>query len=384
MRLLEYQAMELFGDYGIDTPKNAVLDGSESVGALIGKSGLNFPVVLKAQVPVGGRGKAGGVRFAFDVREAERIAGELLFSDLKGFTVKKLLAAEKAALEKEWYLAVMLDRIAGMPRILFSAEGGVEIEETAKDRPEAIVSLTVNPFTGITAYASDYICSKSGVGLEYSAALKKILTRLFSLFMENSCLLAEINPVAINADGTLTAIDGKVETDDSALYRLPKIAAFKDGADGNKLAVEAEKHNFLYIPLDEAGSLAVISNGSGMLMSMIDLLSKNGIKTACALDLGGGATKERICEAVRIVFETPGVDLLFVSVFGGITRCDEVAGGIGMAMEKLADKLIIIRMEGTNKDEGLKITSRIPNAVRAEDIIEGICIITGMKDGGQG
>ena len=371
MKLLEYQARELFQDYGIPVPKGVVVAEKSNAATVIEGALFSFPIVLKAQVAVGGRGKAGGIRFAESLSEAGQIVDDLLFSDLKGFKVNHLLVVEKADVSREWYLSIILDRTSGSPRILFSAEGGVEIEETASTNPDVIVSAPINPLIGVTKHTADYICSKSGIGLDFSGQVLDLVSRLYQVFIENSCLMAEINPIAVGADGSLMAIDGKVEVDDSALYRLPKVEAFREVLDEPERVLEARKHRLLYIPLVQGARVAVMSNGSGMLMNMVDLLSQKGVDAACALDMGGGATRERYAEAVRISLSTPGVDMLFVYIFGGITRCDEVAAGVKMALENETGS-VIIRMEGTRKEDGMEIICQTPDVMLANGIVEGV------------
>lgn len=365
MKLLEYKAKELFDKYGVPTMNGCVIDSSEHMEEEIEKAGLNYPVVVKAQVQIGGRGKAGGIRFADTPKEAQQHCEDLLFSELRGYKVNQLLIVEKAQNNKtELYLSIMLDRLTKCPMIIFSANGGMEIEQTAKEDPDKIIKLTIDPFVGVKDYMAAYLLSKSGMDLSYKKQLAALLKKLYQAFMDYSCMLVEINPLVIDADDRLVALDGKVDIDDSALFRLPDIQEFAQKMQpDNPLIKEAAEYNFLYIPVEEEGSIAVTSNGSGMLMSCIDLISKEGMKVKAALDLGGGATADRIKEAIRILFSTPGVKAVLINIFGGITRCDEVAGGVKMALEKEhSDKIVVVRMEGTNKEIGLATIADIKNA----------------------
>ena len=235
------------------------------------------------------------------------------------------------------------------------------IEQTAKEDPDKIIKLTIDPIVGVKDYMAEYLLSKSGMDRSYKKQLTALLTKLYALFMDYSCMLVEINPLVINAEDTLVALDGKVDIDDSALFRLPDIQEFAEKLQpDNPLIKEAAAYNFLYIPIEEGGTIAVTSNGSGMLMSCIDLISKEGMKVGAALDLGGGATADRIKEAMCILFSTPGVKAVLINIFGGITRCDEVAGGVKLALEgPHQDKIVVVRMEGTNKDTGLSIIDSI-------------------------
>lgn len=362
MKLLEYKAKELFDKYGVPTMNGCVIDSSENMEEEIAKAGLSYPVVVKAQVQIGGRGKAGGIRFADTPEEAKKHCEDLLFTELRGYKVNQLLIVEKSENNKtELYLSIMLDRLTKCPMIIFSANGGMEIEQTAKEDPDKIIKLTIDPFVGVKDYMAAYLLSKSGMDMSYKKQLTDMLTKLYAAFMDYSCMLLEINPLVINAEDKLVALDGKVDIDDSALFRLPDIKEFADKLQpDNPLIKEAAAYNFLYIPIEEGGTVAVTSNGSGMLMSCIDLISKEGMKVGAALDLGGGATADRIKEAIRILFSTPGIKAVLINIFGGITRCDEVAGGVKLALEgQHQDKIVVVRMEGTNKEKGLEIIGSI-------------------------
>ena len=375
MKLLEYKAKELFDKYSVPTMHGCVIDDAASVEAAIDQAGLTYPVVVKAQVQIGGRGKAGGIRFADTPAQAKQHCDALLFSELRGYKVNQLLIVEKSENNKtEWYLSLMLDRMTKRPMIIFSACGGVEIEQVAKDDPGKIVKLVIDPFVGIKDYMATYLLSKSGMDMGYKKQLTAMLQKLYAIFMDYSCMLVEINPLVINAEDKLVALDGKIDIDDSALFRLPDIQEFAAKLQpDNPLIKEAADFNFLYIPIEDEGSIAVMSNGSGMLMSCIDLISKEGMKVRAALDLGGGATAERIKEAVRILAGTPGVKAVLINIFGGITRCNEVAGGVKMALEAgNQDKIVVIRMEGTNKQQGLEIIS----SIRDVDIVS----VLGLKE----
>ena len=374
MKLLEYQAAELFKKYGISVPKGVVIDDASTAVSAMGSVCLSFPAVLKAQVAAGGRGKAGGVLFVDSLIEAKNIINNMLFSNLLGFKVNKILAVEKVKTEKEWYLSIMIDRTTGVPCVLFSSKGGIEIEETAKNDPDAIINIPINPLIGPGRYISDYICSKSEIGMVYSECMYDLIDRLYRLFSDNHCLLAEINPVVVCPGDKLTAVDGKIDIDDSALFRLPEIEAFRNQIDEPEQVTAARELGLLYIPLKKDARVGLISNGSGMLMNMMDMLSDEGIETACALDMGGGATCDRYCEAVRLIFSTPGVDILFIYIFGGITRCDEVAEGVKNALAGEI-KNVIIRMEGTNKSEGMEITKHTPGVLQAGGITEGVKLV---------
>jgi succinyl-CoA synthetase beta subunit len=372
MKLLEYMGKELLLNCGIAVQKGVVVGFVEEISQKA--KDLKSPFVLKVQILAGGRGKAGGIRFAEDIKGAEDICLELLGKEMRGCIVKKILIAEKVEVKTEWYLSIILDRLSKCPTVIFSSLGGIDIEQTAKTDPGKIVKITVNPLIGVKDYAARYIVESCGLDGRYFEELNRIVCNLYRLFNEYDCTLAEINPLAIVDDGSLMAIDCKADIDDSALYRHPDILEFRSTIDENPLTIEARKSNFLYIPLGIEGDIAVASNGSGMLMSCIDLITKNGMKACAALDLGGGATSERIAQAVKIIFKNKDTDYLFISIFGGITRCDEVAMGVKLAVEDgLKDKTVILRLEGTNKAEALEITKSIDgNVIDVKSISEGV------------
>lgn len=365
MKLLEYQAKAIFDRYGVPTMNGCVLDDVATMEEKITAAGLAYPVVIKAQVQIGGRGKAGGIQFADGIDQAMEHGKRLLGSELRGLTVRQLLVVEKSEHQTEWYLSIMLDRLSKCPLIMFSDMGGMDIEETARTNPERIKKVVINPMIGVQDYMARYLLSSCGLSLDYTKQLDALLKNLYKAFTGTDALLVEINPLVVDDAGKLIALDGKVDVDDSALYRLPDVAAWRDAMPEEDFVKEARSFNFLYIPVEKGGSIGVVSNGSGMLMSCIDMISKENMHVGAALDLGGGATAERISEAMRIMFSTPGVKAVLINIFGGITRCDEVAGGVKLAIEKhaLHDKLVVIRMEGTNKDKGIEIIQSLKGDV---------------------
>jgi succinyl-CoA synthetase beta subunit len=293
---------------------------------------------------------------------------------IKGHIVQKVIITEKVKIVRELYLSTLLDRLTKGPVIIFSSVGGVDIEETAKSDPEKVIKVEIDPVIGIKDYTVRYLINKSGLDIKFYEQLFELLQKLYIMFTEYDCMLAEINPLAITGDGKLIAVDGKVSVDDNALSRQPDILDFRNSLQEDNLVVEARKSGFLYVPCEPEGNIAVMSNGSGMVMSCMDLISKKEMKVGAAFDLGGGATSERIAEAVRIVLSNKSINTLFISIFGGITRCDEVAGGVKLAMEKQTDdKLVVIRIEGTNRGKGLAILKSIKaNIVPVDSITEGV------------
>lgn len=383
MKLMEYQAQLLFKQFGVPVMRGCVVDCADRIANAMAEADIHYPAVVKAQVQIGGRGKAGGIQFADNLEEAAAHAQRLLGSELRGLKVNKLYIVEKAAYKTEWYLSIMLDRLSKQPIIIFSALGGMEIEQTAKTDPDKIKKLIIDPMIGVQDYMARYLLSSSGLDIGYTKQLDALLKSLYKCFMKYDCMLCEINPLVVDNEDRLIALDGKVDIDDSALYRLPDVMAWREELPEEDLVKEARKFDFLYIPVEEGGSIAVCSNGSGMLMSCIDMITKNGMKVGAVLDLGGGATAARIAEAMRILFSTPGVKAVLINIFGGITRCDEVAGGVKLAMEHhdLDGKLIVVRMEGTNKDKGIEIIEGLhSDVIRAEGLRESVAALLERRD----
>ncbi|MHB1345862.1 MAG: ADP-forming succinate--CoA ligase subunit beta [Candidatus Humimicrobiaceae bacterium] len=376
MKLLEYKGKELLKDYDIPVQNGVVVSSVDEISQKI--KDIKPPYVIKVQIMAGGRGKAGGIKFADNEDDAKKICSDLFGKDIRGCIVKKILIAEKAEVASEWYLSIILDRFYKTPMAIFSSSGGIDIEETAKTDSQKIIKLPINPLIGIKDYHTRYILSKTKTDSKYSAQFDHIIRNLYKLFNEYDCTLAEINPLSVTEDGRLMAIDCKTDIDDSSLFRHPDITQFREAMDEDPLVKEARGFNFLYIPVEKEGDIAVMSNGSGMLMSCIDLLFKQGMKTGAAFDLGGGATSERIAQAVRIIFKNKNINYLLVSIFGGITRCDEVAKGVKLAVESgLQGKTVILRLEGTNKPEALEIIKGIDGSVTsADNIAEGVKILS--------
>ncbi len=378
MDLMEYKAKELFCKFDIPATEGIVADTAEE---LITKcKGIRYPVVLKAQVQVGGRGKAGGIKFAENDNELKASAESIFGLDIKGHIVKKVMVTNKTNIEKELYLSIILDRKTKCPVIIFSPMGGIDIELTAKEHPEAIHTVVIDPAIGLRDYTARYLASKANMTPEQSKQLNHLIKRLFVMFSDCNCMLCEINPLAITTEGDLLALDGKVSIDDSGLKRMPDLLAYSKTQDRHPLVEEAESFKFLYIPCDENGDIAVMSNGSGMIMSCIDMISKNGMSVRASLDMGGGATSDRIKEAIRIILSDVKTKMLFINIFGGITRCDEVAAGIKLALEAaVIKKPIIVRFEGTNKEQGLEILESLEEVTYVSGLLEGVSELVKLK-----
>ncbi len=372
MDLMEYQARELFLAAGLPLLRGKTVENAEDLKGLE----VKYPVVVKAQVRTGGRGKAGGVKFGNNEQEMIDAAKAIIGMDIKGHHVEKVMAVEAVDIEREFYLSIILDRNTKKHVVIFSPEGGMEIEQVAKEKPEAIYKMPIDPILGICSTLGMYLGGKAGLNKDQKKELQQILEKLYAFAKNHDCMMAEINPLVLTPEGHIMVCDAKVTVDDSAIFRLPDVKAYKDEEKTAPLIAEAAEKNFLYIPCEAKGNIVVISNGSGMLMSCIDRITKRDMTVSAVLDLGGGATAERIQHAVRILFSTPGAEYLFINIFGGITRCDEVAGGIRKAVEELGvTKPIVVRFEGTNKEKGLEIIQGLPNVTFADGLREGVEVL---------
>ncbi len=361
MKLLEYQAHELFRKYGIDAARGVVVRSAEELRCQAAQ--VEYPVVLKAQLATGGRGKAGGIQVARTPAEFLEKGTGILGLRIKGLPVKRIFLTSLVDARRELYLSITLDRKSKAPVLIFSAEGGMEINAVADADPSRIIRTLINPLCGIQPSMIQYILDRMGLDDKLAPQLSDVVNRLYSLFIECDCLLAEINPLVVDSADHLFALDAKVEIDDNALLRHPDLRQMRQELTEDALVLRAREWDFLYIPIGQEGTVGVISNGSGMIMSSIDLLSKKNLRVVCALDLGGGATRDRIKEAIHILFLNERVKIGLINIFGGITRCDEVAQGIRQALEAKPHLSIIVRMEGTNKEEGVRIISAIPHDV---------------------
>ncbi|MDT8296894.1 MAG: ADP-forming succinate--CoA ligase subunit beta [Spirochaetaceae bacterium] len=367
MKLLEYMARDVFDAHDIPSTSGVIAGSVEELKNLA--PDLLYPMVIKAQVQTGGRGKAGGVKFADTANEFIQKGKEILGMTIKGLTVEKVFCYPKVDIDREMYLSFTLDRKTKLPVMIFSPEGGVEINEIAEKNPEKLVKQIIPAGGKLDDFFIRYAIDKTGLEEELAGQFTEICRKLYDAFIGHDCMLAEINPLIVDPEGKLLALDSKVDIDDNSLYRHPEMLPYKNEMTSDATVREARSFDFLFIPVKDEGNIAVISNGSGMIMSTIDLISKNGMDVTCALDLGGGATSDRIKEALRIVASRENVDTIFINIFGGITRCDEIAGGIDAAMANLGETRLMVRLEGTNKEAGLKRLKSLKGNIR---IVEGL------------
>jgi succinyl-CoA synthetase beta subunit len=353
MKVHEYQAKELFARYGIPVPRGKLVTQVEEVEGVVNELGL--PVVVKAQIHAGGRGKAGGVKLAKTLDEARQITQNMLGKPLvthqtggQGTIVRKVWVEEGAAIKKEFYVGMVIDRARRCPVLMVSPAGGMEIEELAKEKPELIFKEPIDPFLGLLPYQCRSLAFKLGVDPKQAGKMFMALTRLF---VEKDCSLAEINPLILTEDGNLLAIDAKLNFDDSALFRHPDVKEMLDPDELDPLEYEASKYHLNYVRLD--GNVGIMVNGAGLAMATMDVIKLAGAEPANFLDVGGSANAEMIAQGFKIILSDPNVKLIFINIFGGILRCDVLAQGVIEAAKQVEVSVpILVRLEGTNVEQG--------------------------------
>jgi succinyl-CoA synthetase beta subunit len=355
MKLHEYQAKEVFAEAGIPVPESQLAaDVDEAVAAA---EGIGYPVAIKAQVHVGGRGKAGGIKIATDAEEARQYADEILGMDLKGIHVDRVLVEAGVDFENELYVGVTMDRGAGRPVAMVSEQGGVNIEEVAAEDPDAIAREHVDPAFGLHPYQARKAAFDAGVPREVATDVASVLTTLYRIWDDTDGADAEINPLMITADDEVIAADAVLNVDDDALFRHPDLQAYEEEGDfaEDDLERKADEYGFDYVRLE--GNVGIIGNGAGLVMTTLDLVDYFGGAPANFLDIGGGAKAERVTNALDMVFSDDNVDAVVFNIFGGITRGDEVARGINEALEAFDEipKPVVVRLAGTNAAEGMEI-----------------------------
>ena len=352
MKLHEYQSKQIFAKYGIPIPKGRVAATASEAKAIAEE--LGGRVVLKSQVLVGGRGKAGGVKLAKDPEEAEQLATQILAMEIKGLPVRKVLVDEAAVIDKEIYFSITNDRAARKPVMIASAAGGMEIEEVAAKTPEKIVKLHIDPLLGLRDYQARDIAASIDLPRDYWKDFNKIAIGLWQVYEETDASLAEINPLVITKDKRIIALDGKMIIDDNAMFRHADLAEMRDLDEEVPAETEARKYGLTYIKLD--GDIGCMVNGAGLAMTSMDIVKLFGGEPANFLDIGGGAGADKVAAAMRIILSDPNVKAVLFNIFGGITRCDEVARGILTAMKEVKPKVpMVVRLVGTNAEEGRKL-----------------------------
>ncbi|HXX36503.1 MAG TPA: ADP-forming succinate--CoA ligase subunit beta [Thermodesulfobacteriota bacterium] len=379
MKIHEYQAKEILKNYGVPVPRGGVAETPEEAREIAEEIGEKA-IVVKAQIHAGGRGKGGGVKVVSHPEEVEKAAKEIIGMTLvthqtgpEGRVVRRVLIEEGVEIQEELYLGVVIDRSKACPVIMASREGGVEIEKVAAESPEKIVKEWVGPTAGLRAFQAN----KIGFGLGFKFAqvgkMRNIILNLYKAFYEKDCLLAEINPLVLTTGGELIALDAKMNFDDNGLFRHKEIAALRDIHEEAPLEVEASKYNLNYIKLD--GDVGCMVNGAGLAMATMDIIKVVGAEPANFLDVGGGATAEMVRNAFKILMSDPKVKVVFINIFGGILRCDTLAKGVTEAVREVKVNVpIVVRLEGTNVEEGRRILNE-----------SGLnfAVAIGMKEGAQ-
>ncbi|MBD3858182.1 ADP-forming succinate--CoA ligase subunit beta [Bacillus sp. 28A-2] len=382
MNIHEYQGKEILRKYGVSVPNGKVaftpdeaVKASEELGSSV--------YVVKAQIHAGGRGKAGGVKIAKTKDEVKGFAEELLGKTLvthqtgpEGREIKRLLIEEGCDIQKEYYVGLVLDRATSRIVLMASEEGGTEIEEVAEKTPEKIVKVVIDPAIGLQAYQAREVAFKINIPTKLVGQAVKFMTSLYSAFIEKDCSIAEINPLVVTGDGKVMALDAKLNFDSNALYRQKDILEYRDLDEEDPKEIEASKYDLSYISLD--GNIGCMVNGAGLAMSTMDIIKHYGGDPANFLDVGGGATAEKVTEAFKIILSDQNVKGIFVNIFGGIMKCDVIAEGVVEATKQVGLTLpLVVRLEGTNvelgkkilSDSGLNITSAESMADGAEKIV---------------
>lgn len=354
MKLHEYQSKQLFSQYGIPIPRGRVAMTAAEAKSIAEE--LRGRVVVKSQVLVGGRGKAGGIRLASTPEEALEVATAVLGMQIKGLPVRKVLVDEAAEFQAEIYLGVTNDRAARCPVMIASAEGGVEIEEVARTDPSKIARVQVDPLLGLREYQARDLAASIELPRDLWHAFIDIARGLYEAYQRSDATLAEINPLVITKANTLLALDGKVVLDDNGLFRHPELAEMRDLDEEAPAESEARKYGLSYVKLD--GDIGCMVNGAGLAMATMDVIQLAGGRPANFLDIGGGAGAEKVAAALQIILTDKNVKAVLLNIFGGITRCDEVARGILMAMKDIRMEVpMVVRLVGTNEEEGRQLLS---------------------------
>jgi len=360
MDLLEYQGKQLFARHGVPIPDGKAASSVED--AVAAADDLGYPVVIKAQVLIGGRGKAGGIKLAKDRDEAERHAAAIIGMDIRGFTVHELYVEKASDIAEEYYAAVIFDRGAKKPMVMLSRMGGMEVEEIAEKDPNAMARLHVDPLVGFQAFHGRRLAFEAGIAEDVIRPVGALLERLYQAFIEEDAMLVEVNPLLVTGDRKVVALDAKVTVDGNALYRHAETAELRNSGGEDPQERMARERGLTYVKLD--GNVGILGNGAGLVMSTLDVVAQAGGRPANFLDAGGGSKAEEITNAVEVILSDPKVTAVLFNIFGGITRCDEVARGLVEAFDQIKpDVPFVVRLDGTNDVEGRQILAdaQLPN-----------------------
>jgi succinyl-CoA synthetase beta subunit len=360
MDLLEYQGKQLFAKHGVPVPDGR--PASTVPEAVEAAEELGYPVVIKAQVQIGGRGKAGGIKLATERAEAEEHAKAILGMDIRGFTVHELYVERASEIDDEYYAAIVFDRSAKKPMAMLSRMGGMDVEEVAETDPEAMRMLHVDPLLGLQDFHGRRLAFESGIAEDVVRPVGAMLAKLYDVFVREDATLVEVNPLLITKGREVVALDAKVTVDDNALFRHPDVAEMRDLSAEDPQERMAKERGLTYVKLD--GNVGILGNGAGLVMSTLDVVAQAGGKPANFLDAGGGSKAEAITSAVEVILSNDKVNAVLFNIFGGITRCDEVARGLIEAFEQVKpDVPFVVRLDGTNDKEGraLLADAELPN-----------------------
>jgi succinyl-CoA synthetase beta subunit len=369
MDLLEYQGKQLFAEHGVPVPegRHATTPKEARVAAVE----LGFPVVIKAQVQIGGRGKAGGIKLANDAEEAESHARAILGMDIRGLTVHEVWVERGSDIAAEYYAAVVFDRSAKQPLVMLSSMGGMDVEEVAEKHPDAIARLHVDPLVGFLPFHGRRLAFESGIDADVIRPVGSMLAKLYHVFVATDAMLVEVNPLIVTGTRAVLALDAKVTVDDNALPRQPSVAEMRNPSAEDPQEQMAKEKGITYVKLD--GDIGILGNGAGLVMSTLDVVAQAGGRPANFLDVGGGAKAEEIVDALEVLLSDPKVKAVLFNIFGGITRCDEVARGILQALEQIDVRVpIVVRLDGTNDEEGRRILAEAdaPQLHTAKNMLE--------------
>src|SRR3954452_16303243 len=360
MDLLEYQGKQLFAKHGVPVPEGR--HATTVPEAVRAAEELGFPVVIKAQVQVGGRGKAGGIKLANDRAEAEEHANAILGMDIKGFTVHELYVEKASKIAEEYYAAILLDRSARRPMAMLSRMGGMDVEEIADTDPDAIVRVHLDPLLGFSDFVGRRLAFDAGIAADVVRPVGALLAKLYEAYEQEDATLMEVNPLLVTEDREVVALDAKVTLDGNALFRHPDSAEFRDPSAEDPQEQLAKERGLTYVKLD--GNIGILGNGAGLVMSTLDVVAQAGGEPANFLDAGGGAKADEITSAVEVILSNPKVTAVLFNIFGGITRCDEVARGLIEAFSRLQPVWpFVVRLDGTNDEEGRRLLAEanLPN-----------------------
>jgi succinyl-CoA synthetase beta subunit len=380
MDLLEYQGKQLFARHEIPVPSGIPARTVDE--ALAAAEKIGYPCVVKAQVKIGGRGKAGGVKVAANATEAREYAEAILGMDIKGFTVYELWIEEASEIEAEYYAAIVFDRSARAALVMLSTQGGMDIEQVSEENPDAIATLHVDPLLGFQPYEARRLSFEAGIDADLIRPIGDFLSRLYKTFIAEEALLVEVNPVIITPDRKVKALDSKVTLDDNALFRHEENAALRDPSDEDPQEQMARDYGLAYVKLD--GDIGIFGNGAGLVMSTLDVVTIFGGEPANFLDAGGGAKPEAITRAVEVICSNENVTAVLFNIFGGITRCDDVANGLIEAFATNPPSVpFVVRLDGTNDVEGRRILAEadLPGVYTASTMNEAAEKVVALAKG---